>query len=71
MVDEYYIHYEGKSIFHETSPASGDDPDIRSIYVESGTNLSFRDSLIITENYNQGKKIIAFSQDSIAALETQ
>ena len=70
-VDEYQINYQGKIALQEQALTSENDFETRAIYVESGENISFRDSLIIEERYNQWKKVVVFSQEAIATLEDQ
>ncbi|MDR2191013.1 MAG: hypothetical protein LBP53_07835 [Candidatus Peribacteria bacterium] len=48
-----------------------DSIDFLALYTESGTNETYKDSLVITQQYNQGKGVVLFSQEAVATLKTQ
>ncbi|MDR0651561.1 MAG: hypothetical protein LBG59_09550 [Candidatus Peribacteria bacterium] len=48
-----------------------DEQDFLALYTESGAVNSYKDSLLITQQYNQGKGVVVFSQEAMTMLQTQ
>jgi hypothetical protein len=48
-----------------------DGKDFLALYTESGAVNSYKDSFLVTEQYNQGKGVLVFSQEAMDILQTQ
>jgi hypothetical protein len=71
-VDTYQITYAGKTSFSQQQPTTNNNEETLLMeYVETGTNETFKDSLLIAESYNQGKGVVSFTQDALNTLEEQ
>ena len=67
----YSFQYPGSVQLQESSFSAQDVEDVIAIYEESWDTTTYKDSLIVTEKYNQGKGVIVFSKEAIDTLEVQ
>jgi len=70
-IGNHTFQYQGDIQLQESSFSAPDVEDIIAIYEESWDTTTYKDSLIVTEKYNQGKGVIVFSKEAIDTLETQ
>ncbi|MDR2415829.1 MAG: hypothetical protein LBD75_04425 [Candidatus Peribacteria bacterium] len=71
QVENYQFIYSGPLNWEKSLNTAMDGKDFLALYTESGTVNGYKDSFLITEQYNQGKGVLVFSQEAMDTLQTQ